>query len=154
MATFLAARRTPLLPPSSVPLAPPPRRPQRRVALAGLVIVAALAYLIVTSFSAAVAAVVSPGQVLQRGAAVYGQTVRLQGRVVGDATTTPTTLAHVFRVAAGRASVLVTYSSDLPGGFRAGAAVEAQGTYNGHLFTATTLTAKCPTKYQAAPTRT
>ena len=114
--------------------------------------VAALTYLLVSSFSSAVAAVVTPSQLLHRGAAANGQMMRLQGRVVGDAQTNATTLAHVFTVSDGRASVRVTYGSDLPGGFKTGASVEAQGTYNGHVFTANSLTAKCPTKYQAGTT--
>jgi cytochrome c-type biogenesis protein CcmE len=123
------------------------RWPQRRFAVGGLVIVVAIVYLVVSSFSSAVQSVVSPGQLLRRDPGLYGQTVRLQGSVVGSVAYGKTTLAHVFRVAGGHASVLVSYGGDLPGGFKAGAAVEAQGTYNGHLFTATTLTAKCPTKY-------
>ena len=115
--------------------------------------VATLTYLIVASFSSAVAAVVTPSQLLHRGTVGYGQMVRLQGRVVGDAQTNATTLAHVFTVSDGRASVRVTYGSDLPGGFKAGASVEAQGTYYGGVFTANSLTAKCPTKYQAGTTR-
>jgi cytochrome c-type biogenesis protein CcmE len=123
--------------------------PQRRFAVGGLVIVVAIVYLVVSSFSSAVQSVVSPGQLLRHGPGLYGQTVRLQGSVVGTVASSKTTLAHVFRVAGGHASVLVSYGGDLPGGFKTGASVEAQGTYNGHLFTATTLTAKCPTKYQA-----
>lgn len=126
------------------------RLPQRRFAIGGLIIIAAITYLIVTSFSAAVASVVSPAQLLSRGTAVYGQNIRLQGKVVGRDTLNKTTLAHLFRVSDGHATVLVTYSSDLPGGFKTGASVEAQGTFNGHEFVASTLTAKCPTKYQAA----
>jgi cytochrome c-type biogenesis protein CcmE len=122
------------------------RWPQRRFAVGGLVIVVAIVYLVVSSFSSAVQSVVSPGQLLIHGPGLYGQTVRLQGSVVGSVAYSKT-LAHVFRVAGGHASVLVSYGGDLPGGFKTGAAVEAQGTYNGHLFTATTLTAKCPTKY-------
>jgi cytochrome c-type biogenesis protein CcmE len=123
------------------------RWPQRRFAVGGLVIVVAIVYLVVSSFSSAVQSVVSPGQLLSHGPGLYGQTVRLQGSVVGAVAYSKTTLAHVFRVAGGHASVLVSYGGDLPGGFKTGASVEAQGTYNGHLFTATTLTAKCPTKY-------
>ena len=67
---------------------------------------------------------------------------------------TPAGTRRVFTVSDGRASVQVTYGSDLPGGFKAGASVEAQGTYNGGVFTANSLTAKCPTKYQAGTTRT
>ena len=123
------------------------RWPQRRFAVGGLVIVVAIVYLVVSSFSSAVQSVVSPGQLVSRGPGIYGQTVRLQGSVVGTDTSNKSTLAHIFRVAGGHASVLVSYGGDLPGGFKTGAAVEAQGTYNGHLFTAATLTAKCPTKY-------
>jgi cytochrome c-type biogenesis protein CcmE len=123
------------------------RWPQRRFAVGGLVIVVAIVYLVVSSFSSAVQSVVSPGQLLRHGPSLYGQTVRLQGSVVGSVAYSKTTLAHVFRVAGGHAAVLVSYGGDLPGGFKTGAAVEAQGTYNGHLFTASTLTAKCPTKY-------
>jgi cytochrome c-type biogenesis protein CcmE len=112
--------------------------------------VVAIGFLIVSSFSSAVSAVVSPGQLLRRGAAVYGQTIRLQGKVVGGASYNPSSLAHLFRVSDGHVYVLVSYGSDLPGGFKTGASVEAQGTFNGHLFAATMLTAKCPTKYQAA----
>jgi cytochrome c-type biogenesis protein CcmE len=128
------------------------RLPQRRFALGALVLVAALTYLIFASFSSAVAAVVTPSQLLHRGAAAYGQTVRLQGRVLGGVQTNATTLAHVFTVSDGHASVQVTYGSDLPGGFKTGASVEGQGTYNGRVFTAYSLTAKCPTKYQAGTT--
>jgi cytochrome c-type biogenesis protein CcmE len=131
---------------------PGARLPQRRFAIGGLVIVAAVAYLIVTSFSSAVASVLSPGQLVSRGSAVYGQTVRLQGKVVGAQSLNRATLAHIFRVSDGHSTVVVSYASDLPGGFKTGAAVEAQGTFNGHVFTATSLTAKCPTKYQAATT--
>ncbi len=133
------------------PLGRPSHRPRRRYAIGGLVIVAAMLYLIVSSFSAAVASVVSPAQLLHRGAAAYGQTVRLEGRVLGADHLNSATLTHQFTVSDGHASVLVTYASDLPGGFKPGASVEAQGTYNGHIFAASSLTAKCPTKYQAAP---
>ena len=129
------------------------RWPQRRFAVGGLVIVVAIVYLVVSSFSSAVQSVVSPGQLVKRGSGLYGQTVRLQGTVVGADAYSKTTLAHVFRVAGGHAAVLVSYGGDLPGGFKTGASVEAQGTYNGHLFTAATLTAKCPTKYQAVSSR-
>jgi len=127
--------------------------PQRRFALGGLVIVVAVVYLVVASFSSAVQSVVSPGQLVRHGSSLNGQTVRLQGTVVGADAYSKTTLAHVFRVAGGHAAVLVSYGGDLPGGFKTGASVEAQGTYNGHLFTAATLTAKCPTKYQAVSSR-
>jgi cytochrome c-type biogenesis protein CcmE len=126
--------------------------PQRRFALAGLVIVAAIAYLIIASFSSAVSSVFSTGQLLSRGSAIYGQTVRLQGKVIGATRTDSATLDHLFRVSDGHTALLVKYGSDLPGGFKTGASVEAQGSYNGSVFTATTLTAKCPTKYQAAST--
>jgi len=116
--------------------------------------VAALTYLIVASFSSAVAAVVTPSQLLHRGAVANGQMVRLQGRVLGGVQSNATTLAHVFTVTDERASVQVTYGSDLPGGFKTGASVEAQGTYNGRVFTANSLTANCPTKYQAGATPT
>ena len=119
--------------------------------MAGLVMVVAIGYLIFSSFSAAVTSVISPGELLGRGAAAYGQTVRLQGKVVGAVGQDPSTLAARFRVSDGRTAVMVSYGSDLPQGFKEGAQVEAQGAYNGHMFTATTLTAKCPTKYQAAP---
>lgn len=126
------------------------RLPQRRFAAGGLIIVVAIVYLVVSSFSSAEQSVVSPGQLVSRDPGVYGQTVRLQGYVVGAASYNKTTLDHVFRIAGGHASVLVSYGGDLPGGFKTGASVEAQGTYNGHMFTAATLTAKCPTKYQVS----
>ncbi len=124
---------------------------QRRFAIGGLVIVAAIVYLVFSSFSSAVSSVVSPGQLLGRGSAVYGQSVRLTGVVTSDDRTDAATLAHVFQVTGGRRSLVVSYGSDLPGGFKRGATVEAQGAYNGRFFTATSLTAKCPTKYQDAP---
>ena len=93
--------------------------------------------------------VLSPGQLLSRGSGAYGQVLRLQGKVVG-LVSADKALDYRFDVSDGRSSVMVAYGNDLPGGFKAGAQVEAQGTYNGHVFTATTLTAKCPTKYQAS----
>src|SRR5213596_1835809 len=94
------------------------RLPQRRFAVGGLVIVVAVVYLVVASFSSAVQSVVSPGQLAGRGSSVSGQTVRLQGSVVGTATYSKTTLAHVFRVTGGDAAVLVSYGGHLPGGFK------------------------------------
>lgn len=126
------------------------RLPQRRFAIGGLVIIAAIAYLIVNSFNAAVASVVSPQQLIERGAGIYGQTIRLQGKVVGNDSLNKSTLTYSFRVSDGHDAVLVNYASDLPGGFKPGAAVEAQGTFNGRVFTASSLTAKCPTKYVAS----
>ncbi len=128
------------------------RLPQRRFAVGGLVIAAALLYLIVSSFGSAISSVVSPGQLLGHGNVMYGQQVRLQGVVVGSDRQDAATLAHTFTVSGGGRAVTVVYGSDLPGGFKTGAQVEAQGTYDGHTFAATSLTAKCPTKYQAAPT--
>ncbi|HZS86684.1 MAG TPA: cytochrome c maturation protein CcmE [Chloroflexota bacterium] len=126
------------------------RLPQRRFAVGGLIIVVAVGYLIMSSFSSAVASVMSPSELLRHGATPAGQTIRLQGKVVGADRVDPRSLAHIFSVSDGRASVIVAYASDLPGGFKTGASVEAQGTYDGHRFTASSLTAKCPTKYQAA----
>jgi cytochrome c-type biogenesis protein CcmE len=126
------------------------RLPQRRFAVGGLIIIIAVGYLIMSSFSSAVASVMSPSDLLRHGATQYGQTVRLQGKVVGADHVDARSLANVFTVSDGHASVTVAYASDLPGGFKSGASVEAQGTFNGHQFMATSLTAKCPTKYQAA----
>lgn len=127
--------------------------PGRRFAIGGLAAIGALTYLIVTSFSSAVASVESPAQLLRSGVAV-GQQVRLQGLVVSPDHTDPTTLSNRFTVSGGGKAMTVFYAGDLPGGFKMGASVEAQGDYNGatHTFTATSLTAKCPTKYQAAAT--
>ncbi len=125
--------------------------PGRRFAIGGLVAVGALVYLILTSFSSAVASVESPAQLLRSGVA-SGQQVRLQGLVVSMDKTDPTTLANRFTVSGGGKTMTVTYAGDLPGGFKTGASVEAQGDYNGvtHTFMALSLTAKCPTKYQAS----
>ncbi len=153
MATVLPNNRPLAAEPAAARLARRSKRlPQRRFAVAGLVIVVAIAYLIIASFSSAVSSVLSPQQILSRGSAIYGQSVRLQGKVVGATRTDRATLDHLFRVSDGHDAVLVKYGSDLPGGFKTGASVEAQGSYNGHVFTATSLTAKCPTKYQAAST--
>ena len=124
----------------------------RRFAIGGLVSVAAIVVLVITSFSSAVLAEVSP-TALQATHALIGVSIGLQGIVRGADHENAKTLSHLFLVSDKRSTVQVAYDGDLPGGFKAGASVEARGIYNGKMFAAVSLTAKCPTKYQAAPSR-
>jgi cytochrome c-type biogenesis protein CcmE len=126
----------------------PHRRRRIRAAVsltAALLLAMALAY---TSFSASSEAS-SPGQLLRD--ARPGRTYQLTGTVVAGYTRVGDTLRFRVRDRAGRASVRVDYTGEVPDPFRAGREVIVTVRRAGANFVGRrdSLITKCPSKFQA-----
>lgn len=145
--------------------------------IGGLLIVAAVVYLIVSSTQASAQYFLTVDELIAKGASMQGQDVRLSGAVVGDSITYDAqTLQLTFTIASipgdnkeveaqgglakvlhaavtdpNRARIQVTYNGVKPDLLRD----EAQAIITGKLdqngnFVASELLLKCPTKYEEA----
>ena len=145
--------------------------------LGGLLILAAVVYLIVSSTQASAEYFMTVDEIDAKGSAVYGESLRVSGAVIGDTIQyDPSTLELTFEVAhvpgdnadieaqgglaevlhaavtdPARARMKVTYTGPKPDLLRD----EAQAIMTGHIgddgiFYADELLLKCPTKYEEA----
>jgi cytochrome c-type biogenesis protein CcmE len=124
-------------------------RPQFLIAL--IVVFGALAFLGYNAFKASSMYYLSVGELLARGDAAYGEELRVSGKVVeGTIQRGPAANAVRFDVADGNgASVPVVYQGVVPDTFQDGGEVVVEGGLGPDgVFQATTLLAKCPSKYE------
>jgi len=124
-------------------------RPQFLIAL--IVVFGALAFLGYNAFKASSMYYLSVGELLARGDAAYGEELRVSGKVVeGTIERGPEANAVRFAVADGEgASVPVVYRGVVPDTFQNGGEVVVEGGLGPEgVFRATTLLAKCPSKYE------
>jgi len=124
-------------------------RPQFLIAL--VVVFGALAFLGFNAFKASSMYYLSVGELLARGDAAYGEELRVSGKVVeGTIERGPEANAVRFNVADGDgASVPVVYKGVVPDTFQDGGEVVVEGGLGSEgVFRATTLLAKCPSKYE------
>lgn len=131
------------------------KRPARRklpwgFLIAGVAIAAAVVYL-VTANTGATAEYYMTIHQLRTCSSCAGQTVRVAGFVA------PTGLAKDdvtqtvrFTITDNTLSMPVVYKGIVPDAFKAGAQVVVEGTYANGMFQASTVLAKCPSKFQAA----
>ncbi|MBX6340836.1 MAG: cytochrome c maturation protein CcmE [Thermomicrobiaceae bacterium] len=131
------------------------RRLNPKLLVAGLVIVAAVAYLIYTATqSTAASYFVTVGELQQQAALNDGHRVRVGGNVK------PGTIQKGgpgepirFEVTDGTAVMPVSYTGDLPDIFTDNVQVVVEGTYHANgTFEADTLLTKCPSKFEATKT--
>lgn len=131
------------------------RRPARRKApwgflIAGVAIIAAVVYLVVANTGASAEYYMTIHQ-LRSCSSCAGQTVRVAGFVAptglvkDDATQTVR-----FIITDNTLTMPVVYRGVVPDAFKAGAQVVVEGTYARGVFQASTVLAKCPSKFQAA----
>lgn len=131
------------------------RRPARRKApwgflIAGVAIIAAVVYLVVANTGASAEYYMTIHQ-LRSCSSCAGQTVRVAGFVApaglvkDDATQTVR-----FIITDNTLTMPVVYRGIVPDAFKAGAQVVVEGTYARGVFQASTVLAKCPSKFQAA----
>jgi cytochrome c-type biogenesis protein CcmE len=136
-----------------------PSRPKRRKArwgfvIAGLAIVAAVTYLVVANTGTSAEYYMTIHE-LQTCSACAGQSVRVAGFVgQGGVSQSPATQAVKFDITdqatAQTQEMAVVYAGIVPDTVRAGTQVVVEGHYANGVFHATTLLAKCPSKFQAA----
>jgi len=153
----IGARETRRLPALPRPQTPQPLLRRKRVLIPGLAVVLAMSYLGYVAFSGAAMYYLTVDELLARGAAAYGEDVRLSGKVLPDSVEDdPATNTLRFSIADKKnttgTSIPVVYSGVVPDAFKPDADVVLEGklTTTG-TFEADNLLVKCPSKYQARP---
>ena len=147
-------RRVPALP---RPHTPQPLLRRKRVLIPGLAVLLAMSYLGYVAFSGAAMYYLTVDELLARGAAAYGEDVRLSGKVLPDSVETdPATNTLRFSIADKKnttgTSIHVVYSGVVPDAFKPDADVVLEGKLTtAGTFEADNLLVKCPSKYQARP---
>ena len=147
-------RRVPALP---RPHTPQPLLRRKRVLIPGLAVLLAMGYLGYVAFSGAAMYYLTVDELLARGAAAYGEDVRLSGKVLPDSVETdPATNTLRFSIADKKnttgTSIPVVYSGVVPDAFKPDADVVLEGKLTtAGTFEADNLLVKCPSKYQARP---
>lgn len=124
---------------------------RKQFLVAGLVVVLALGYLGYTAFQSASMYYLTVGELLAKGEAVYGEQVRVNGKVVeGTIQTDSQANIHRFSMADNNgATIPVVYEGIIPDTFKAEADVVVEGELTPRgVFEATSLLAKCPSKYE------
>jgi cytochrome c-type biogenesis protein CcmE len=123
---------------------------QTKILVAVGVVLAAVAFLLVTAFQSTSVYYMTVSELQAAGPSVYGQSVRVAGTVVaGSVERDPTTSLVRFRAEDASGSIPVVYRGVLPDIFGDGIEVVVEGKYTaGGPFTASTLLAKCPSKFE------
>ena len=121
---------------------------QKKFIFAGLVIGLAIAYLIFSALQGTTMYYLTVSEIKAKGDSIYTEAVRLGGKVE-DGTIDFNRNSRVlkFTVTDGKESLPVVYSGVVPDAFKPDADVILEGKFNGSAFEATTLLAKCPSKY-------
>jgi len=128
-------------------------RLRKQFLIAGLVLAVALGALMYIGLRGAAMYYLTVDELLAKGETIYGQQVRLNGKVVpGSIQSEPTTRTYRFLVTSdGQRSVPVVYQGAVPDTFREDAEVVLEGSLTPQgVFEAKTLLAKCPSKYEPA----
>ena len=132
--------------------APPrsgPRIGRVRLFVAGAVILAAIGYLVATSLQNNAVYYMTVSELQARSPSMADQGVRVAGNVVpGSIQRDPAIFLVNFRISDDSGEIPVTYKGVLPDIFGDRIQVVVEGKYaEGQPFNATTLLAKCPSKF-------
>jgi cytochrome c-type biogenesis protein CcmE len=125
-------------------------RARKKFALAIAVFALGAGYLAFTGARSSMAYYLTVGELLDRGEALRGASVRLNGRVLPGVSWDQVSGRLAFTVTDGTRQIPVAYRGVVPDTFTPGADVVLEGTYDGETFTAVRLFAKCPSKFEAA----
>jgi len=122
---------------------------QSRLAIASLVILGAVAYLVMSSFSASTVYYYTVDEFYTAGDEVVGQRVRVAGEVVGSTVEwDPEKPLLTFDMEAGGQRLHVHYRGIKPDSFADDVEAVAEGVYQDGVFVVDQLLVKCPSKYQ------
>ena len=124
-------------------------RTRLRFSLAAFVIVAAIGYMIYSAMQTGSEYYLTSGELIAMGDKAVGQSVRLGGRVVPDSIQWDRSNSILsFALTDGDVTLPVIYKGIAPDSFQAGADVIVEGKLGADgSFKATTLLAKCASKY-------
>lgn len=125
-------------------------RTQRKVLIAVAVFVVAGGYLAFTGARSSMAYYLTVSELLDREAAMTGADVRLSGQVAAGTVSWDQVAGKLeFTVTDGTRRLPVFYRGVVPDTFKPGAEVVVEGRYDGTVFVAERLFAKCPSKFEA-----
>ncbi len=117
-----------------------------------VVVVAALGFLIYTGLSDNMVYYYHVDEFLPKAASLRGETIKVNGKVVQGSIRKTQMQDYDFVICGGNKANLVnvSYHGVVPDTFKDGSDVVVEGDYNpeAQKFHATTLLAKCPTKYE------
>ena len=122
-----------------------------KIVVAASVVIAAVTFLVVTAMGNTAVYYLTVGELKARGSSVYGQPVRVAGHVLpGSIQRDPTSLLVEFQAYDQSGAIPVVYKGVLPDIFADDVEVVVEGRFaeNG-VFTAGTLLAKCPSKFES-----
>lgn len=120
--------------------------------LSVVVLASAVTLVLYTTVSRGAQAYATVDEVMVNPTEWYGKTMQLHGFVVDKSIEQKSGSAHEyrFRIRNGDHSVMATYSGIVPDTFKDGAELVLTGKLDVNGFHASNMTAKCPSKYEAA----
>ncbi len=126
------------------------KRKKIKFIIGGVIIALTIGYLVFAGVSSNQVYYMTPTEVLAKGNAVYGQGVRVSGRIQdGSINWDPKALELSFVIIDSESNIPVHYHGVVPDTFKYGVEVVVEGKLvNDKLFEATELLAKCPSKYE------
>jgi cytochrome c-type biogenesis protein CcmE len=128
------------------------RPPNTKFIVGGTIVVLAIAALIVWALTrqGATPFYLKTSELVTQGPPAVAEEYRVNGNVV-PGSVERAGLSTTFSITDGETDLTVTTDQPLPDAFRDDARTEvvAQGTYNGRLFSASQVLAKCPSKFKA-----
>jgi len=122
-----------------------------KITLGVLVILAALGYLMVSGFSQFSAYYLTIEEVLAKGDSIYGDPLRVSGKVIGDSVQwDPEKVLLKFKVQENGKTLSVVHNGVRPDNFDDGQGVILEGTLREDgVFQADSILVQCPSKYEA-----
>jgi cytochrome c-type biogenesis protein CcmE len=128
------------------------RAKKLRAVLSGAVLVSSVTLVLYTTVSKGAQAYATVDEVMVNPSEWYGKTMQLHGFVVDNSIQQRTSGAHEYRfkIKTGEHAVTATYAGIVPDTFKDGAELVLTGKLDANGFHATNMTAKCPSKYEAA----
>ncbi len=129
------------------------KKKKLRFIIGAIVLVLVLGYLIYSGMRGTVLYYMTVSELMDKGNSTPGEGIRLGGRVEeGSINWNSLKLELKFDITDGKKKIPVVYKGVVPDAFKSGAQVIVEGTYSpGGAFRATTLLAKCPSKYLSVP---
>ena len=122
---------------------------QRKFLIGGALVLLAIAYLIYSSMAGSTVYYMTPTEVKNQGQTLEGQAIRVGGTVVdGPVDFDGKNMILKFNITDNTTTFPVIYKGVVPDAFKPGVDVVVEGKYTSSgVFEATSLLAKCPSKY-------
>lgn len=123
---------------------------RKRYFIGGGILVLAVSLLVYSSLGGAVSYYLTVSELLDEGSELYGERVRVAGKVVSDSIEWDVdSLELEFVITEGGDDLLVVYEGARPNGLKEDSNILVEGEYRSdNIFQASTIILKCPSKYE------